>query len=56
MVGNGLTKFFIDLSELIGKKQLPEITDVSNMSDKDGIRIVLEVKRGADIELSLIHT
>ena len=50
MVGNGLTKFFIDLSELIGKKQLPEITDVSNMSDKDGIRIVLEVKRGADIE------
>ena len=50
MVGSGLTKFFIDLSELIGKKQLPEITDVSNMSDKDGIRIVLEVKRGADIE------
>ena len=50
MVGNGLTKFFIDLSELIGKKQLPEITDVSNMSDKDGIRIVLEVTRGADIE------
>ena len=50
MVGNGLTKFFIDLSELIGKKQLPEITDVSNMSDKDGIRIVLEVKRGTDIE------
>ena len=50
MGGSGLTKFFIDLSELIGKKQLPEITDVSNMSDKDGIRIVLEVKRGADIE------
>ncbi|RGO68144.1 DNA topoisomerase [Hungatella hathewayi] len=50
MVGNGIEKFLMDVSNLVDDKTLPEITDISNQSSKEGIRIVLELKSGSDVE------
>ncbi len=50
MIGQGIMKFMQDVAELVEAKKLPEIVDISNQSDKDGMRIVLELKSGADIE------
>ncbi len=50
MIGAGIMKFMQDVAQLVEDKILPEIVDISNQSDKNGIRIVLELKAGADIE------
>lgn len=50
MIGQGIMKFMQDVAQLVEEKKLPEITDISNQSDKNGIRIVLDLKSGADIE------
>ncbi len=50
MIGSGLNKFLQDVAALVESRVLPEITDISNQSDKDGTRIVLELKKDADIE------
>ena len=50
MIGQGIMKFMQDVAQLVEDKILPEIVDISNQSDKNGIRIVLELKTGADIE------
>lgn len=48
MVGLGITKFLNDVANLIETKKITDITDISNQSSKEGIRIVLELKKGAD--------
>ena len=50
MVGSGIGKFISDVCELAETKKLMDVTDISNESSKEGIRIVLELKKGADIE------
>ena len=50
MIGSGINKFLIDVANLVENKTLADITDISNQSDKDGTRIVLELKKDADIE------
>ena len=50
MIGQGIMKFMQDVAQLVEDKILPEIIDISNQSDKNGIRIVLELKANADIE------
>lgn len=50
MIGQGIMKFMQDTAQLAESKVLPEIMDISNQSDKNGIRIVLELKAGADID------
>ncbi len=50
MIGQGIMKFMQDVAALGEDKKLPEILDISNQSDKDGIRIVLELKPGADVD------
>lgn len=50
MVGQGIQKFMQDTAQLVEDKKLPEILDISNQSGKDGMRIVLELKSGADVE------
>lgn len=50
MIGQGIMKFMQDVAQLVEDKILQEIVDISNQSDKNGIRIVLELKAGADIE------
>ncbi len=50
MVGAGIGKFLEDVAALAENHTLPDITDISNQSSKDGIRIVIELKKGADAE------
>src|SRR5699024_3320607 len=48
MVGAGIGKFLNDVVSLIENKTAMEISDISNQSGKDGIRIVLGLKKNAD--------
>ena len=50
MIGAGINKFLMDIAELVESKKLPDVVDISNQSNKEGIRIVLELKKDADIE------
>ena len=49
MVGAGINKFLMDVAELVETRKLPDVVDISNQSSKEGIRIVLELKKDADI-------
>ena len=57
MIGAGINKFLIDVAALAESRQAPDISNISNQSSKDGIRIVIELKKGADAEniLKLIY-
>ncbi len=50
MIGAGIGKFISDVAELVETKKTQDIVDISNQSSKEGIRIVLELKKGADVE------
>ena len=50
MIGTGIAKFLNDVANLVETKKTTDITDISNQSSKEGIRIVLELKKGADVE------
>ncbi len=50
MIGSGISKFLNDVASLVESKKTTDIVDISNQSSKEGIRIVLELKRGADVE------
>lgn len=50
MIGAGINKFLLDVADLVESKKLPDVVDISNQSNKEGIRIVLELKKDADIE------
>ena len=50
MIGANIGKFLNDVVGLVETKKTTDITDISNQSSKDGIRIVLELRKGADIE------
>ena len=50
MIGAGIGKFISDVAELVETKKTSDIVDISNQSSKEGIRIVLELKKGADVE------
>ena len=41
MIGGNIAKFMQDVYSLAESRQLNDITDISNESSKDGIRIVL---------------
>ena len=57
MVGEGINKFMQAVADLVENKTLPEITDIANQSSKEGIRISIEVRKGADLNyiLSVIY-
>ena len=50
MIGTGISKFLNDVANLVETKKTTDIADISNQSSKEGIRIVLELKKGADVE------
>ncbi len=50
MIGSGIGKFLNDVYGLVESKKTTDIVDISNMSSKDGIRIVIETKKGADLK------
>ena len=50
MIGANIGKFLNDVYGLVESKATSDITDITKQSSKEGIRIVLELKKGADIE------
>lgn len=50
MIGTGIGKFLNDVCSLVETKKTTDIVDISNQSSKEGIRIVIELKKGADVE------
>ena len=50
MIGANIGKFLNDVAALVETKKTTDILDISNQSSKEGIRIVLELKKGADVE------
>ena len=50
MIGANIGKFISDVVDLVESKKTTDITDVSNESSKEGIRIVLELKKNTDVE------
>ena len=49
MIGAGINKFLMDIADLVETRKLTDVVDISNQSNKEGIRIVLELKKDADV-------
>ncbi|MDD3414296.1 MAG: DNA topoisomerase 4 subunit A [Lachnospiraceae bacterium] len=49
MIGANIAKFLNDIVTLIETKKTNDIVDISNQSSKEGIRIVLELKKDANV-------
>jgi DNA gyrase subunit A len=50
MIGANISKFISDVVDLVESKKTADITDISNESSKEGIRIVIELKKNADVD------
>lgn len=50
MIGSGIGKFLADTAALQENHLTSDISDISNQSSKEGIRIVIDLKKGADVE------
>ena len=58
MIGANIGKFLNDVGNLVETKATSDIVDITNQSSKEGIRIVLDLKKGADVEAlkNLLYT
>ncbi len=50
MIGMNISKFLSDVAALVESKKTMDVVDISNQSSKEGIRIVIELKKDADAE------
>ena len=50
MIGSGIGKFLSDVAQLQETHVTSDIVDITNQSSKEGIRIVIELRKGADVE------
>ncbi len=50
MIGANIGKFLLDVAALVETKKTSDIVDITNQSSKEGIRIVLDLKKGTNIE------
>ena len=50
MIGAGISKFLSDVAALVETKKTQDVVDISNQSSKEGIRIVIELKKDADAD------
>lgn len=50
MIGANIGKFLNDVCALAESKKTNDIADISNQSSKEGIRIVIELRKGADAQ------
>lgn len=50
MIGANITKFLQDVADLADSKKCPDIMDISNQSSKEGIRIVIELRKDANVD------
>ena len=50
MIGANIGKFLNDVYSMVETKKTSDIVDISNQSSKAGIRIVIDLKKGADAQ------
>ena len=50
MVGAGIGKFLSDVASLAENKVTNDVIDITNQSSKEGIRIVIELRKETDVE------
>ena len=50
MIGAGIGKFLMDVAALAETKKTQDIVDITNQTSKEGIRIVIELRKDADVE------
>ncbi|MBO5472967.1 MAG: DNA topoisomerase 4 subunit A [Lachnospiraceae bacterium] len=50
MIGANISKFLMDVAALAETKKTQDIVDITNQSSKEGIRIVIELRKDADVE------
>ncbi len=50
MIGSNIAKFLSDVAALAESKKTQDIVDISNQSSKEGIRIVIELRKDCDVE------
>ena len=50
MIGMGIGKFLSDVAALAETKKTQDIVDITNQSSKEGIRIVIELRKDADVD------
>ena len=50
MVGAGIGKFLSDVAALAENKVTKDVIDITNQSSKEGIRIVIELRKDTDVE------
>jgi len=50
MIGSNISKFLFDVAALAEKKITNDIVDITNQSSKEGIRIVIELRKDADVD------
>lgn len=50
MIGANIAKFLYDVASLAETKKTQDIVDISNQSSKAGIRIVIELRKDADVD------
>lgn len=50
MIGSYIGKFLSDVASLAETKKTQDISDISNQSSKEGIRIVIELRKDADVD------
>ncbi len=50
MIGANISKFLSDVAALAETKKTQDIVDISNQSSKEGIRIVIEVRKDTDVD------
>lgn len=52
MIGS-IDKFMDTVADLVRAKVMPDVVDIKNFSGKDGVRIVIELRKGADIQQNI---
>jgi len=50
MIGANISKFLQDVATLVENKTTTDVVDISNQSSKEGIRIVIELKKDTDVD------
>ena len=50
MIGANITKFLMDVAGLVETKKTMDVVDISNQSSKEGIRIVIELRKDANVQ------
>ena len=50
MIGANIGKFLNDVASLVETRKTTDILDISNQSSKEGIRIVLELRKDCDVQ------